>query len=142
VLAFEESVKARTLGAIMSAAAQGRPVGFSDEGLRKIIYDNHRARHAAGFLQHLAAASPDVYGKWMLGMAITPAETSALQELAELLTSANTKKQSGFYTDFDPGSGSWALPGNVSRAEFEKVRTLIGEYIDETQRQLDNFTAG
>jgi AbiV family abortive infection protein len=50
VLAFEESVKARTLGAIMSAAAQGRPVGFSDDGLRKIIYNNHRARHTAGFL--------------------------------------------------------------------------------------------
>jgi AbiV len=56
VLALEVSVKARTLGAIAAAAAQGRPPGFSDEELRKIVYSGHRERHDAGFLQHVAAA--------------------------------------------------------------------------------------
>jgi AbiV family abortive infection protein len=81
VLAFEESVKARTLGAIVAAARQGRPPGFSADALRKIIYSSHRARHYAGLLQHLAAAYPNVYGKLMLGMAIDPAETALLQKL-------------------------------------------------------------
>lgn len=47
VLAFEESVKARTLGAITAAAVQGRRPGFSDDDLKKIIYNSHQARHAA-----------------------------------------------------------------------------------------------
>jgi AbiV family abortive infection protein len=37
VLAFEEAVKARGLGAIAAAAAQGREPGFSEDTLRKII---------------------------------------------------------------------------------------------------------
>ena len=76
VLAFEESVKARTLGAIVSSAAQGRTPGFSDSDLRGIIYNNHQARHAAGFFQHLAAMSPDIYGKLMFGIAIAPARST------------------------------------------------------------------
>jgi AbiV family abortive infection protein len=139
VLAFEESVKARTLGAIVSAAAQGRTPGFSDSDLRGIIYNSHQARHAAGFLQHLAAMSPDVYGKLMLGMAISPAETELLRELAALLVSMNAGKQAGFYTDFDPDSGSWTAPGTVSRTEFDRIRALIGEYAGETQRQIDDL---
>ena len=72
VLGFEESVKARTLGAITAAASIGRQPGFSDDDLRKIIYSGHRERHSAGFYQHLAAAYPDVYGRMMLGMPVRP----------------------------------------------------------------------
>ena len=43
VVALEESVKARTLGAIMAAAAQGRAPGFTEDDLRKIIYSSHQA---------------------------------------------------------------------------------------------------
>jgi AbiV family abortive infection protein len=57
VLALEESVKARTLGAIALAASYGGRPGFSDDDLRKIVYSGHRERHDAGFLQHVAAAS-------------------------------------------------------------------------------------
>src|SRR5260370_42706637 len=56
VLGFEESVKARTLGAIAAAAAMGHRPGFSDDDLRRIIYSGHRERHAAVFVQHVAAA--------------------------------------------------------------------------------------
>jgi AbiV family abortive infection protein len=102
VLAFEESVKARTLGAIAAAAAQGRTPGFAEDDLRKIIYSSHQARHEAGLKQHLAATDPDLYGRLMLGMATSPAETAKLQALDALLASANAGKQSGFYSDFDP----------------------------------------
>jgi len=139
VLAFEESVKARTLGAIVAAARQGRPPGFSDDDLRKIIYSSHEARHSAGLLQHLAAAYPDVYGKLMLGMVIDPAETAVLQKLTGLAASANAGKQSGFYTDFDPNSGSWTAAGNIVNSDFEEIRALIGEYVGETQRQIDSL---
>ena len=139
VLAFEESVKARTLGAIAAAAAQGLSPGFSDDDLRKIIYSGHQERHAAGLVQHLAATSPGVYGNLMLGRAITPDEIAMLEQLADLLASANAGKQAGFYTDFDPNSGSWTSPGTVSSAEFAKIRTLIGDYVGETQRQIDDF---
>jgi AbiV family abortive infection protein len=135
VLAFEESVKTRTLGAIMMA--DGGPLGFSDGGLRKIIYGSHRARHFAGFLQHLAAATPHVYGKVMLGMALTPAEAAALPRLIKLVGQANAKKQSGFYADIDPESQKWTDPRDISRSEFEETRAFIGEFVTETQRQLD-----
>lgn len=141
VLAFEESVKARTLGAIIAAAAQGRAPGFSDDYLRKIIYNSHQARHSAGFIQHVAAAYPDLYGALMLGMAGGPDETAKLQELAGLIAAANAGKQSGFYTDFDPDSGSWVSPGDVNRASFDEIRALVGEFIAESQRQLDDFAS-
>ena len=139
VLAFEESVTARRLGAIAAAAAQGRKPGFSDDTLRKIVYSGHQARHGAGFLQHLAAAFPEIYGKLMLGIAVTPGEIAMLGELAGLLGSANARKQAGFYTDFDPDSGSWSAPAAVSDAEFGKIRALVGQYVAETQRQTDDF---
>lgn len=41
VLGFEESVKARSLGAV-AAAEMGRRPGFSDDALWKIIYGGHR----------------------------------------------------------------------------------------------------
>ena len=47
MLALEETVKARTLGAIAAAAAQGRSPGFSDQDLRKIFYSGHRERNRA-----------------------------------------------------------------------------------------------
>jgi AbiV family abortive infection protein len=140
VLALEESVKARTLGAIAAAAAQGRRPGFSDDDLRKIVYSGHRERHAAGLIQHVAAAFPDIYGKVMLGMAVGAADAAKIEELAALLAAANPWKQAGFYSDFDPDSGSWSSPGSVTEAEFGKIRGLIGDYISETQRQLDEFT--
>ncbi len=136
LLAFEESVKARTLGAIVAAA-----VHRGGDDLRKIIYSSHQARHSAGFIQHLAAAYPDLYGALMLGLATGPAETAQLQELAGLLALANIGKQSGFYTDFDPDSGSWTSPGDVSQASFDEIRALIGDYVAETQRQLDDFAS-
>lgn len=141
ILAFEESVKARTLGAIMAAAAQGRVPGFSEDYLQKIIYSGHQARHEAGLLQHLAATEPDLYGMLMLGVATGPTESAKLQALAALLASANAGKQSGLYTDFDPGSGSWTSPAEVSQADFDRIRPLIGDYVAETQRQLDDFAS-
>lgn len=140
VLALEESVKARTLGAIAAAAAQGRRPGFSDDDLRKIVYSGHRERHAAGLIQHVAATFPDVYGKVMLGISVDAGEAVGIGELAELLAAANSWKQVGLYSDFDPDSGEWSSPGSVTDAEFAKIRALIGSYVTETQRQLDEFT--
>jgi AbiV family abortive infection protein len=140
VLGFEESVKARTLGAIAAGASMGRRPGFRDDDLRKIIYSGHRERHTAGFVQHVAATFPGVYGQLMLGMPVSVEGTGMLQELGELLSTANAGKQAGFYSDFDPGSGSWSSPSAVTEAEYAKVRALIGGYVSETQRQLDEFT--
>ena len=53
---------------------------------------------------------------------------------------ANAGKQAGFYSDFDPDSGSWSSPRSVTGAEFAKIRALIADYVTETQRQLDEFT--
>ncbi len=141
VLALEESVKARTLGAMAAAAAQGRTPGFSDDDLRKIVYSGHRERHDAGFIQHVAAAYPDVYGRVMLGLPAAAAEVAEIKELCGLLDTANSRKQAGFYSDFDPVSGSWSSPGSVTEAEFAKIRALAGAYVSETQRQFDEFTA-
>jgi AbiV family abortive infection protein len=139
VLAFEEAVKARTLGAIAAAAARGTRPGFSNDHLGKIIYSGHQTRHAAGFLQHLAAASPDAYGNLLLGMPLPPDAVDEVRELIGVVSSANDSKKAGFYTDFDPASGSWSSPGTVSDAVFGKMRTIIAAFIDETQRQLDDF---
>lgn len=59
-------------------------------------YRQPAERHAAAFVQHLAAAFPDDYGKLMLGMPLS--------------------------------------------AEGIAMLALIGDYIFETQRQLDEFT--
>jgi AbiV family abortive infection protein len=139
VLAFEEAVKARSLGAIAASAAQGREPGFVEDTLRKIIYRGHQARHEAGLLQHVAAAFPMIYGKLILGIAATPGEIGMLREFAGLLNSANARKQAGFYTDFDPDSGSWSSPSAVSEAEFGKIRALVGQFVVETQRQTNDF---
>ena len=139
VLALEESVKARTLGAIAAATAQGRPPGFSDDLLRKIVYSGHQERHAAGLVQHVAAEYPDSYAKVMLGMSASAAEAAKIEEVAEILAAANSWKQAGFYSDFDPDSASWSSPGKVTEPEFKKIRTLAGGYASETQRQLDDF---
>jgi AbiV family abortive infection protein len=74
VLALEESVKARTLGAIAAVAAQGRNPGFSDDDLRKVVYSGHRERHAVGLVQHLAATFPDA----MLGISVDTANTAKI----------------------------------------------------------------
>jgi hypothetical protein len=100
-------VKARTLGAIAAAAAQGLTPGFAEDDLRKIICSSHQARHQAGLKQHLAATDPDLYGRLMLGMATSPAETAKLQALDALLASANAGKQS----DFTPTSTSARVRG-------------------------------
>jgi AbiV family abortive infection protein len=139
VLAFEEAVKARTLGSIASASAKGTRPGFSEDDLRKIIYTGHQTRHAAGFLQHLAAASPGVYGNLLLGMPLPPDALGEVRELVEVVSSANDSKLAGFYTDFDPASGSWSAPGAVSDAVFGKMRVIIAAFIHETRRQLDDF---
>lgn len=140
VLAMEESVKARTLGAIAVAASHGGRRGFSDDDLRKIMYSGHRERHDAGFVQHVAATFPDAYGRVMLGMSAGTEDAAKIEELRGLLAAANSAKQAGFYSDFDPDSGSWSSPGSVTEAEFAKIRALIGDYVTETQRQFDEFT--
>jgi AbiV family abortive infection protein len=139
VLALEESVKARTLGAIAVAASHGDRPGFSDEVLRKVVYRGHRERHDVGFVQHVAATFPDAYGKIMLGMSVDAEEAAKITEVRGLLAEADTVKQAGFYSDFDPDSGSWSSPSSVTGAEFTKVRVLIGDYVAETQRQFDEF---
>jgi AbiV family abortive infection protein len=139
VLALEESVKARTLGAIAVAASHGGRPGFSDDDLRKIVYSGHRERHDAGFVQHVAATFPDAYARVMLGMSVGSEDAAKIEELRGLLAAANSAKQAGFYSDFDPDSGLWSSPGNVTAAEFAKIRALIGDYVTETQRQFDEF---
>jgi AbiV family abortive infection protein len=140
VLALEESVKARTLGAIAAAAAQGRHPGFADNDLQKIVYSGHRERHDAGFIQHVAATLPDAYGKIMLGMSVDAADEAKIKRLRELLATADSAKQAGLYSDFDPVSGSWSSPATVTDTDFTEIRGLIGSYVDETKRQLDEFT--
>ena len=132
-------MKARTLGAITAVAAQGRSPGFSDDALLKIIYNGHQARHHAGLLQHVAASSPNVYGKSTLGIALSADETATLQELDDLVASANARKQAGFYTDFDPNSAVWSAHSTVSDAEFREIRTLVDDFVAETQRQTSEF---
>jgi AbiV family abortive infection protein len=140
VLALEESVKARTLGAIAAtSSARNRP-GFSDKLLAKIVCSGHRERHSAGFFQHLATTFPDAYGQLMLGMSIEPAEAAKIVELLALLVGADKAKQAGFYSDFDPDTGSWSSPVSVTEAEFTKIHVLIADYVTETQRQFDEFT--
>jgi AbiV family abortive infection protein len=140
VLALEESVKARTLGAIAAAASTGNRLGFSDKWLAKIVYSGHRERHTAGFFQHLAATFPDAYGRLMLGMPIDSDEAAQIVELLALLVGADKMKQVGFYSDFDPEMGSWSSSGSVTETDFMKVRTLIADYVIRTQRQFDEFT--
>ena len=133
-------MKARTLGAIAVAASYGGRPGFSDDDLRKIVYSGHRERHEAGFVQHVAATFPDAYGGVMLGRSADAEDAAKIAELRGLLAMANSAKQAGFYSDFDPDSGLWWSPGGVTEPEFAKVRTLIGDYATETQRQFDEFT--
>jgi hypothetical protein len=76
----------------------------------------------------------------MLGMSVGAADAAKIEELAGFLDAANSWKQAGFYSDFDPDLGSWSSPGSVVEAEFAKIRALIGDYVSETQRQLDEFT--
>ena len=90
-------------------------------------------------LQHVAAAFPEIYVKLMFGIAGTPGEIGMLEEFADLLNSANARKQAGFYTDFDPDSGLWSVPAAVSEPEFGKIHALVGQFVAETQRQTDDF---
>lgn len=140
VLAFEESVKSRTLGSIAAAAVHGRRPGFSDDALQKLVYSSHRKRHSAGWLQHIATAFPDTYGKLMLGMTVEADEAAKLGESLLLLAQAETWKQAGFYSDFDPASGTWLSPASISKADFQQIRGLIGDYLTDTRRQLDELT--
>ena len=140
VLALEESVKARALGAIAAASSRGNSPGFSDKLLAKIVYSGHRERHGAGIFQHLAATFPDTYGKLMLGMSIDPVEEAKVAELLALLVGAEKAKQAGFYSDFDQDTGSWSSPGSVTESEFAMTRALIAGYVIETQRQFDEFS--
>ena len=104
------------------------------------MYSGHRERHEAGFVQHVAATFPDAYGGVMLGRSADAEDAAKIAELRGLLAMANSAKQAGFYSDFDPDSGLWWSPGGVTEPEFAKVRTLIGDYVTETQRQFDEFT--
>jgi hypothetical protein len=48
-------------------------------------------------------------------------------------------RQSGLYSGFDPESGTWSSPASVTEAHYARPRVLAGNYISETQRQLDEF---
>jgi hypothetical protein len=60
-------------------------------------------------------------------MPISAEGRAMLNELAGLLNTANADKQAGFYSDFDPESGSWSSPNSATGAEFTKILALIGE---------------
>jgi len=98
------------------------------------VYSGHRERQGVGFVQHVAVTLPDAYGEVMLGMSMSAEDAAQIEEPREFLTMANSSKQAGFYTDFDPDSGSWSSPGSVTEAEFAIIRALIGDYVTETQR--------
>jgi hypothetical protein len=104
-------------------SSHGISIPRPEEACYSPIHAHHRG--------HLAAPS---------GWAWRQADAAKIEELAGLLTAANTWKQAGFYSDFDPDSGSWSSPGILTDADFAKIRTLIGDYVSETQRQLDEFT--
>jgi hypothetical protein len=70
---------------------------------------------------------------------ISAPDTAKVAELHDLLAGANSEKRAGFYSDFDPESGSWSSPGSVTEAEFAKIRPLISEFVSETRRQLNEF---
>ncbi|TDU05211.1 AbiV family abortive infection protein [Streptomyces sp. 846.5] len=140
VLALEEAVKARTLGSIVAAHLHGRPPGYSDADMIAIIYSSHKTRHAAGFFQQLAAGKhKNIYLKLLLGQTPTADEKKALQDLANLLGAADTQKQAGFYTDFDPDSSAWATPADATQDDFEALRALVSEFVDETERQVNDL---
>lgn len=42
----------------------------------------------------------------LLGMPVSAEGTAMLQELAGLLSTANSGKQAGFYSEFDPQTGA------------------------------------
>lgn len=69
-------------------------------------------------------------------------EAEKVGRLRGLLAAADSAKQTGFYTDFDPDTGSWSSPGSVTEAEFAEIGVLVGDYVTETQRQFDEFTRG
>jgi hypothetical protein len=89
----------------------------------------------AGFYQQVAAAHPGAYGSKVLGM-----DAAALTELAGIFDMANGVKQAGLYTDFDPDAGSWSSPRSASKPDFARIRRLAGDFVAESQRQLDAFT--
>jgi AbiV family abortive infection protein len=136
-LSFEETVKARALGAIVVSSRFGQRSGFSDGQLRELLYTSHKLRAAVGFVQHLAVSHADLHGKYMLGVALDDAERKTLLSLAELVYTANGMKQAGLYTDFDPGSGTWSAPADVAAADFETLRNVVSEFVVETERQVD-----
>jgi hypothetical protein len=80
-----------------------------------------------------ANAAHSQHGPFHRGADARPAP----QDVAGLLAAANATKQSGPYTDFDPDSGSWATPGTVTCAEFEKLRAVVGDFVTGMQRQIE-----
>ena len=87
------------------------------------MYNGHRERHDAGFVQHVAATFPDVYGGVMLGRSADAEDAEDAAKIAELrglLAMANSAEQVGYYSDFDPDSGSWSSRGGVTEPEFAR----------------------
>jgi hypothetical protein len=76
----------------------------------------------------------------MLDMPVSGEDAAALTELAGIFGMANGVKQAALYTDFDPGTGSWSSPRSASETEFARTRRLAGDFVAETQQQLDEFT--
>ncbi|MEU4499239.1 AbiV family abortive infection protein [Streptomyces sp. NPDC023998] len=136
VLAFEESVKARTLAHIAEA---GGGVIFSEDDLKKIIFSGHTERHRTGFYQHMVSEYPAALFKALAGLKVEADEVKAVTEWSELKDSANATKMAGFYTDFDPPTSKWRTPASVSQAEFEKTYNLAKAFQDATESIIKDF---
>lgn len=143
VLALEESVKARTLGALAVAGAPaprvGQPlpapgapdafVALSEQFVRKVVYQGHNERHELGLVQHVIteALQDPAFG------------ATEAQNAQALLQGANRFKQSGLYVDFDPDAPAWTTPGQVTKTEFEDYRALVETFQVTTEQQVSNF---
>lgn len=132
VLAFEESVKARALMAIFATGGPGAALGFSEAELRGIIYNSHRLRHGAGFLQDMQS----VLIPMVLGQMPSPSEQQQLADAARILATANDAKQQGFYVDFDESSSGWSAPNEITKQQYAEFREFSGHFSDEAIRQI------
>jgi AbiV family abortive infection protein len=126
VLGLEESIRARTLGAL--AVVELVHVAIPEDTLRKVIYQGHQEWHEVGLVQHLFS---DLH---------TPNfDATQVQKAQTLLQDANRFKQAGFYSDFDPDTGTWTTPDQVTKVECEEYRELAETFQVETERQVALF---
>ncbi|WP_042404768.1 AbiV family abortive infection protein [Streptacidiphilus carbonis] len=137
VLAFEESVKARTLAHMADPGEDG--VIFSEDVLKKIIFSGHVERHDTGFYQQMVSQYPAALFAALAGLKVEADDVKAVAEWSALKDSANADKMAGFYTDFYPSTSKWRAPAEVSQAEFEMTYKLAKEFQDATEGTIKNF---